>query len=186
MEPEPAFPRPATSPVRSWVRGREPVFRKEDSRPRRSSFTPRGSSRKVARHRPLQRSAPRKVAARPTRQSGGTPVGNCHAESADPCHRKAPHHTRRLSIVTIGSVSFYPEERQQRNLVMTVIQLPDDQAAALKARAAAQGLTLEGWFEKLSGARGFLSNLQRPAQNAVLCVTVALMPPNPSPAWLTN
>jgi len=34
---------------------------------------------------------------------------------------------------------------------MTVIQLPDDQAAALKARAAAQGLTLEDWFEKLSG-----------------------------------
>ena len=33
---------------------------------------------------------------------------------------------------------------------MTVIQLPDDQAAALKARAAAQGLTLEAWFEKLS------------------------------------
>jgi len=35
----------------------------------------------------------------------------------------------------------YPERRQQRNLAMTVIQLPDDQAAALKARAAAQGLT---------------------------------------------
>jgi hypothetical protein len=34
---------------------------------------------------------------------------------------------------------------------MTVIQLPDDQAAALRARAAAQGLTLEGWFEMLSG-----------------------------------
>ena len=34
---------------------------------------------------------------------------------------------------------------------MTVIELPDDQAAALKARAAAQGLTLESWFEKLSG-----------------------------------
>jgi antitoxin component of MazEF toxin-antitoxin module len=33
---------------------------------------------------------------------------------------------------------------------MTVIELPDDQAVALKARAAAQGLTLEGWFEKLS------------------------------------
>jgi hypothetical protein len=45
----------------------------------------------------------------------------------------------------------YPEKRRQRNLAMTVIQLPDDQAAALKARAAAQGLTLEGWFEKLSG-----------------------------------
>jgi CxxC motif-containing protein len=34
---------------------------------------------------------------------------------------------------------------------MTVIELPDDQAAALKARAAAQGLTLEARFEKLSG-----------------------------------
>jgi antitoxin component of MazEF toxin-antitoxin module len=34
---------------------------------------------------------------------------------------------------------------------MAVIQLPDDQAAALKTRAAAQGLTLEAWFEKLSG-----------------------------------
>src|ERR1035437_7029551 len=45
----------------------------------------------------------------------------------------------------------YPEKRQQRNLAMTVIQLPDDQAAALKARAAAQGLTLEAWFERLSG-----------------------------------
>ena len=34
----------------------------------------------------------------------------------------------------------------------TVIELPDDQAAALTARAAAQGLTLEAWFEKLSRA----------------------------------
>jgi antitoxin ChpS len=36
---------------------------------------------------------------------------------------------------------------------MTVIELPDDQAAALKARAAAQGLTLEDWFEKLAGVK---------------------------------
>ena len=36
---------------------------------------------------------------------------------------------------------------------MAVIQLPDDQAAALKTRAAAQGLTLEAWFEKLSGVQ---------------------------------
>ena len=34
---------------------------------------------------------------------------------------------------------------------MTMIELPDDQAAALKSRAAAQGLTLEAWFERLSG-----------------------------------
>ena len=33
---------------------------------------------------------------------------------------------------------------------MTVIEIPDDQAAALKARAAAQGLTLEAWLSKLA------------------------------------
>jgi hypothetical protein len=30
------------------------------------------------------------------------------------------------------------------------IELPDEQAAALKARAAADGLTLEGWIQKLA------------------------------------
>jgi len=33
---------------------------------------------------------------------------------------------------------------------MTVIQLPDEQAAALKARAAAAGLTLEAWLARLA------------------------------------
>jgi uncharacterized protein (DUF433 family) len=33
---------------------------------------------------------------------------------------------------------------------MTVIEIPDDEAAALKAKAAAQGLTLESWFKKLA------------------------------------
>jgi hypothetical protein len=33
---------------------------------------------------------------------------------------------------------------------MTVIELPDEQAAALKAKAAAEGLSLEAWLEKLS------------------------------------
>ena len=33
---------------------------------------------------------------------------------------------------------------------MTVIQIPDDQAAALTERAAAQGLSLEEWFKKLA------------------------------------
>lgn len=33
---------------------------------------------------------------------------------------------------------------------MTVIEIPDDQAAALKAKAAAQGLTLKAWIEKLA------------------------------------
>jgi len=34
---------------------------------------------------------------------------------------------------------------------MTLIQIPDDQAAALQAKAAAQGLTLEAWLFKLAG-----------------------------------
>lgn len=33
---------------------------------------------------------------------------------------------------------------------MTVIELPDEQAAALKAKAAAQGLTLKAWLGKLA------------------------------------
>lgn len=33
---------------------------------------------------------------------------------------------------------------------MTVIELSDEQAAALKAKAAAEGLTLEAWIEKLA------------------------------------
>ena len=33
---------------------------------------------------------------------------------------------------------------------MTVIEIPDDLAAALQARAAAQGLTLKAWFGKLA------------------------------------
>jgi hypothetical protein len=33
---------------------------------------------------------------------------------------------------------------------MTVIELPDNQAAALKEKAAAQGLTLKGWLGKLA------------------------------------
>jgi hypothetical protein len=35
---------------------------------------------------------------------------------------------------------------------MTMIQLPDDQAAALAAKAAEQGLTLEDWLGKLAAA----------------------------------
>lgn len=33
---------------------------------------------------------------------------------------------------------------------MTVIEIPDDQAEALQAKAAAQGLTLQAWFKKLA------------------------------------
>ena len=33
---------------------------------------------------------------------------------------------------------------------MIVIEIPDDQAAALKERAAAQGLTLKAWLGKMA------------------------------------
>jgi hypothetical protein len=33
---------------------------------------------------------------------------------------------------------------------MTVIELPDEQAAALKARAAAEGLSLAEWIQQLA------------------------------------
>ncbi len=33
---------------------------------------------------------------------------------------------------------------------MTVIEIPDSQAMALKTKAAAQGLTLKAWLEKLA------------------------------------
>ena len=33
---------------------------------------------------------------------------------------------------------------------MTVIEIPDSQAAALKAKAAAEGLTLKAWLGKLA------------------------------------
>jgi hypothetical protein len=49
---------------------------------------------------------------------------------------------------------------------MTVIEIPDDQAAALKARAAAQGLTLERWLEKLATEDAQASDALRRAQAA--------------------
>ena len=36
---------------------------------------------------------------------------------------------------------------------MTLIEIPDDQAAAWKARAEAEGLTLEAWLAKLAKSR---------------------------------
>jgi plasmid stability protein len=49
---------------------------------------------------------------------------------------------------------------------MTLIELPDQQAAALKARAAAQGLTLEAWLRQLAD-EGELSIVPRSPQEAV-------------------
>jgi hypothetical protein len=38
-------------------------------------------------------------------------------------------------------------------MAMTVIELPDEQVAALKEKAAAQGLTLEDWLGKLAATK---------------------------------
>jgi len=44
---------------------------------------------------------------------------------------------------------------------MTVIQLPDEQAAALNAKATAAGLTLEAWLQKLAEQETPLTSPQR-------------------------
>jgi plasmid stability protein len=41
---------------------------------------------------------------------------------------------------------------------MTVIELPDEQAAALKAKAAAAGLSLEEWLQKLAEQESSAAN----------------------------
>jgi hypothetical protein len=51
---------------------------------------------------------------------------------------------------------------------MTVIELPDDQAEALKARAAAEGLTLGEWLAELAGTETILpeNDPERPLLSA--------------------
>jgi hypothetical protein len=73
------------------------------------------------------------------------------------------------SSVQLESGDTGPEKAQDRRcydgygrFLMTVIELPDDQAAALRAKAAA-GLTLEDWLNKL--ATGEPSG-ERPLQTA--------------------
>ena len=54
---------------------------------------------------------------------------------------------------------------------MTVIEIPDEEAAALKAKAAARALSLEGWFKKLAepdaGIMAGLDGSQCPAVESV-------------------
>jgi hypothetical protein len=49
-----------------------------------------------------------------------------------------------------------------RSANMVVIELPDEQAAALKAKAAAQGLTLTAWLAKLAEAEPPVVAPQKP------------------------
>src|ERR1039457_1849071 len=56
----------------------------------------------------------------------------------------------------------YARKRSKGNPAMIVIEIPDDQAAALKARAAPHGLTLESWFAKLAEEEAKESAPQKP------------------------
>jgi hypothetical protein len=49
---------------------------------------------------------------------------------------------------------------------VTLIELPDEQAAALKAKANAAGLTLEAWLKQLADAEREPAPAARPLQTA--------------------
>jgi hypothetical protein len=49
---------------------------------------------------------------------------------------------------------------------MTVIEIPDEQAAVLKAKANAAGLTLEAWLKQLADADREPPPAERPLQTA--------------------
>jgi len=51
---------------------------------------------------------------------------------------------------------------------MTVIELSDEQAAALKAKAAAAGLTLEAWLDQLANAEPAVEQPLQTAADIVL------------------
>lgn len=66
---------------------------------------------------------------------------------------------------------------------MTVIEIPDEQAAALKAKAAAQGFTLEAWLRKLAeGGTGGVFAIGALAWST--CPAVESVPGKVSGAWV--
>jgi hypothetical protein len=68
---------------------------------------------------------------------------------------------------------------------MAVIKLPDEQAAALRARAAAEGLNLEAWLGQLAGEQK-IATLQD-SKNVLEEINAlrALVPPDPE-GWTTR
>jgi hypothetical protein len=57
---------------------------------------------------------------------------------------------------------------------MTVIELPDEQATALKAKAAAVGLTLEAWLKQLAGTEEETAGAERPLQTAAEIILASM------------
>lgn len=64
------------------------------------------------------------------------------------------------------------------------VDLPDEQAAALKAKASAQGLSLERWFQKLAEAEA-LTPASLCAQNAVARILTLQQQVQPDPEGWT-
>jgi len=65
---------------------------------------------------------------------------------------------------------------------MTLIELPDGQAAALNAKAASQGLTLKAWLGKL--AEGGTGAFAMSVLNWSQCPAVESVPGKVSGAWV--
>jgi uncharacterized protein (DUF433 family) len=63
---------------------------------------------------------------------------------------------------------------------MTLIELPDDQAAVLKAKAQAQGYTLEDWLKKLAESETGVGA----ALDWASCPAVESVPGKVSGAWV--
>ena len=65
---------------------------------------------------------------------------------------------------------------------MTTLQIPDEQAAALKAKAEAPGYTLEGWFKTLAEAGAAGDSAMR--LDWAQCPAVETVPEKLSGAWV--
>jgi hypothetical protein len=64
---------------------------------------------------------------------------------------------------------------------MTVIELPDEQAAALKTKANATGLTLEAWLQQLAAEQQPLPNRPHRHIADVICENMQDVPPEIMP-----
>jgi uncharacterized protein (DUF433 family) len=64
------------------------------------------------------------------------------------------------------------------------IDIPDQQAAALIAKAMAQGLTLEGWFQKMAAEAPASAKEATGAIDWSLCPVVESIPGKMSGAWV--
>jgi hypothetical protein len=73
--------------------------------------------------------------------------------------------TDQYEFVTTGSGCFTLRRESRRDPAMTVIEIPDEQAEALKAKAAVQGLSLEAWIKKLAEAES-AENACQPLKSA--------------------